>query len=311
MPRQHAAMQGSDHQAVQLSEAYRHCLTIAEQHYENFPTASRLIRRDLRPAVAAIYAFARHADDLADEGDAPPEMRIKQIDAWETLLERCETDAGIAHPVFMALGDSIRKHKLPTDELHNLLVAFRMDVSLHAYASLDELMFYCRHSANPIGRLVLALHGITDPEALHLSDKICTALQLANFWQDLSIDLPRGRCYLPEAWLAEAGMTGQQLLHAGTEDLNIKITPALEPAIESTRQLLLEGSALLPLLPFRLRLQIAATLKGGHLMLEKISRLGEPLNQRCHISSMEWKTMALPILATALFPSLAPEKAAA
>ena len=288
-----------------LAEAYRHCTAIAEQHYENFPTASKLIRRDLRPAVAAIYAFARHADDLADEGDAPPEMRIKQIDAWETLLERCEKDAGIEHPIFMALGDSIRRYQLPTDELHNLLVAFRMDVSLHAYASLDELMFYCRHSANPIGRLVLALHGITKAEALHHSDKICTALQLVNFWQDLSIDLPRGRCYLPEVWLAEAGLSGQQLLHSNSEDYSSQISPALALAIQSTSGLLNEGAALLPMLPFRLRLQIAATLKGGHRMLEKISRLREPLSQRPRIEGYEWTMMALPTLIWALLPSLA------
>lgn len=301
-------MQDSDHQTMSLGEAYRHCTTIAEQHYENFPTASRLIRRDLRPAVAAIYAFARHADDLADEGDAPPAMRIKQIDAWETLLERCQTDACVAHPVFLALGDSIRRYQLPTEELHRLLVAFRMDVSLHAYASLDELIFYCRHSANPVGRLLLALHGIRDAEALHHSDKICTALQLINFWQDLSIDLPRGRCYLPEAWLEQAGLSGQQLLHAGH---SLQIAPALKPAIQTTRKLLHEGTALLPMLPFRLRLQIAATLRGGERMLEKISRLNEPLTQRASLGRREWRSLALPVLMDALLPSLAAGKASA
>ena len=294
---------------MQLDEAYRHCLTIAEQHYENFPTASRLIRPGLRPAVAAIYAFARHADDLADEGDAPPETRIKQIDAWETLLERSQHDERIDHPVFLALADSIRRHRLPVDELHNLLVAFRMDVSVHAYASLDELLFYCRHSANPIGRLVLALHGITDPAALHASDKICSALQLVNFWQDLSIDLPRGRCYLPEAWLAEAGLTSEQLLQGEADALNSGIEPALEMAIASTRNMLCEGAALLPMLPFRLRLQIAATLRGGARMLEKVSRLEKPLEQRCWLTKKDWGGMALPILFDTLFPSTVIKKA--
>ena len=295
--------------ARQLDAAYRHCIEIAEQHYENFPTASRLIRPDLRPAIAAIYAFARHADDLADEGEAPAEMRIKQIDAWETLLERCEKDEAISHPIFLALGDSIRQHKLPIDELHNLLVAFRMDVTVHAYASLDELLFYCRHSANPIGRLVLALHGITDPVALHASDKICSALQLVNFWQDLSIDLPRGRCYLPEAWLAEADLSSDRLLQAEENEAG-RIGAALELAIRSTEQLLHEGSALLPMLPFRLRLQIAATLRAGNRMLGKISRLESPLTQRCHLTHRDWLAMALPALLDALMPSLAVRKAA-
>ena len=298
-------------QAMQLDEAYRHCTHIAEQHYENFPTASRLISSDLRPAVAAIYAFARHADDLADEGNAPPETRIKQIDAWETLLERSQRDERIEHPIFLALGDSIRRHQLPVDELHNLLVAFRMDVTVHAYASLDELLFYCRHSANPIGRLVLALHGITDAVAVHASDRICSALQLVNFWQDLSIDLPRGRCYLPEAWLAEAGLTSEQLLNQDTEELGDAFAMALTTASRATSNLLREGTALLPILPFRLRLQIAATLRAGARMLEKIARLERPLQQRCQLTKWEWLGLALPILMDALFPSAAVKKAAA
>ena len=163
-------MHASNPTAMQLPQAYQHCLAVAQQHYENFPTASKLLRSDLRPAVAAIYAFARHADDLADEGDADAETRLKQIDAWETLLERSETDEQVDHPVFLALGDSIRTRQLPIDELHNLLIAFRMDVSLHVYASLDELMFYCKHSANPLGRLMLALHKINDPQARFYSD---------------------------------------------------------------------------------------------------------------------------------------------
>ncbi|MDX8407030.1 MAG: squalene/phytoene synthase family protein, partial [Mariprofundaceae bacterium] len=153
--RHHAGMHAQARTERTLSQAYQYCLTIARQHYENFPTASKLIRKDLRPAVAAIYAFARHADDLADEGQAPPRTRLKQIDAWETLLERC-VDEPLEQPIFLALGDAIQRFNLPVEALHQLLIAFRMDVSLHAYASEDELMFYCAHSANPVGRLMLA-----------------------------------------------------------------------------------------------------------------------------------------------------------
>jgi squalene synthase HpnC len=295
-------MHASNQTAVSLPQAYQHCLAIAQQHYENFPTASKLLRSDLRPAVAAIYAFARHADDLADEGDADAETRLKQIDAWETLLERSEADEQINHPVFMALGDSIRTHQLPIDELHNLLIAFRMDVSLHVYASLDELMFYCKHSANPVGRLMLALHGVNDPQALFYSDKICTALQLINFWQDLSIDLPNGRCYLPETWLQQADLSSQQLLQENM-DSDEAVMAALQQAISTTREMLQQGSALLPMLPFRLRLQIAATLRAGHLMLDKIGHLERPLTQRVVVSKSEWRSLAFPILMDALFPS--------
>ena len=295
-------MHASVQTAIKLPQAYQHCLAIAQQHYENFPTASKLLRRDLRPAVAAIYAFARHADDLADEGDATAETRMKQIDAWETLLERSEADEHIDHPVFLALGDSIRTHQLPIEALYNLLVAFRMDVSLHVYASLDELMFYCKHSANPVGRLVLALHGVNDPQALFYSDKICTALQLINFWQDLSIDLPKGRCYLPESWLQAAGLSSQQLLQENM-DSDGAVISALQQAVSSTQELLQQGSALLPMLPFRLRLQIAATVRGGHLMLNKIAHLERPLTERVVVSKVEWRKLAFPVLMDALFPS--------
>jgi len=251
--------QGASGQSITIETAYQHCVELARNHYENFPTASLLIRRDLRPAVAAIYAFARCADDLADEGSAAADKRLKQLDAWDVLLERCTRET-VQHPVFMALGDSIKKYSLPVSCLHDLLTAFRMDVSIHAYATLDELLFYCRHSANPVGRLVLALHGISHPVAQGASDAICTALQLTNFWQDLSRDLPHGRCYLPEKWLAETGLNSAMLLQDEPGgDVSEQLGPVLEHAVDYTATLFTKGRALFPYLPFRLKLQIAAT----------------------------------------------------
>jgi len=293
-------MQAANGQTMELTQSYQHCLDIAQNHYENFPTASKLLAARLRPAVAAIYAFARHADDLADEGDASPETRLKQLDAWETLLERCEHDEAINHPVFQALGDAIRTHEIDIEELDNLLIAFRMDVSIHAYASLDELFFYCKHSANPVGRLMLQLHGFKNTDAFFCSDKICTALQLINFWQDLSVDLPNGRCYMPENWLTESDLTGRQLLDANVDAVAFR--PVLTKAIAVTRNMLDEGTPLLAMLPFRLRLQIAATLHGGRRMLNKIEQLEQPLTRRATLSKSEWKHMILPILKDTLFP---------
>ena len=298
--RHHAAMQALTGQPMELTQAYQHCLDIAQNHYENFPTASKLLAARLRPAVAAIYAFARHADNLADEGDASPDTRLKQLDAWETLLERCEHDKSINHPVFQALGDAIQTHEIDIEELDNLLIAFRMDVSIHAYATLDELLFYCKHSANPVGRLMLQLHGVNHAEAVHCSDKICTALQLINFWQDLSIDLPNGRCYMPENWLNEGDLTGQQLLNGNVNSESFR--PVLTKAIGITRSMLDEGAPLLSMIPFRLRLQIAATLHGGRCMLDKIEQLQQPLIQRTTLSKSEWKRMILPVLKDVLFP---------
>jgi len=292
----HAAMQT---EKLTLAEAYQHCMGIAQAHYENFPTASKLIKRNRRPAVAAIYAFARAADDMADEGDAPAEKRLKQIDAWESLLERC-VDEKLDHPVFLALGDAIRKFNLPIEELHNLLIAFRMDVSIHSYATFDELRFYCKHSANPVGRLMLALHGVNDREADSYSDAICTALQLTNFWQDLKIDIPKGRCYLPEEWLKPAGLTSAEVLEGGTT--SEKLSPALHQAYLDTDTLFQRGSRLLPMLPFRLRLQIAATLHGGRAILKATSRLPDPMNTRPALSSGDWYRLAGNILLSTLRP---------
>jgi hydroxysqualene synthase len=271
-------------ESPELSQAYQHCLGLARNHYENFPTASRLLPPQIRPAVAAIYAFARHADDIADEGESSPEIRLKRLDAWESLLERCVSEP-LDHPVFLALGDAIRRFELPVEPFHDLLIAFRMDASIHAYASPDELLFYCRHSANPIGRLLLALHGVRHPPAIAASDKLCTALQLANFWQDLSIDLPRGRCYLCQEWLDRAGLDSQLLLQ-GDVDAQV-LQPALDAAIAFTDDLFQQARALPAYLPFRLRLQSIATICGGRAILRRLRR-GHPLTQRPALSRGSW-----------------------
>lgn len=290
-----------------VAAAYQHCTRIAQRHYENFPTASRLIRSDLRPAVAAIYAFARAADDMADEGHAAPEKRIKQLEAWAELLDRC-VDNELDHPVFLALGDAIRRFHLPVDALHDLLTAFRMDCTIHSYATEDELRFYCRHSANPVGRLMLALHGIDSRKAIHASDAICTALQLANFWQDLSVDLPKGRCYLPDSWLQAARLDHARLL-AGEIEMD-DLQPVLAHAFAYTRALFAEGGALLPLLPMRLRLQIAATLHGGMAILDATERLENPLQQRPTLDKGAWLRLVPAVLTSAFFPArLIPETA--
>ncbi len=287
--------------AEHVQTSYQHCMALARSHYENFPTASKLIRADLRPAVAAIYAFARTADDMADEGDESADKRLKQLDAWETLLERCATDE-VDHPVFLALGDAIRRHALPVSCLHDLLTAFRMDVSIHAYSSFDELQFYCRHSANPVGRLMLALHGINAPQALSASDHICTALQLANFWQDLSVDLPNGRCYLPGDWLAEGGLSSDELLQTPlSEDVIQNIQPVIKRAIDFTGNMMFQGRNILPYLPLRLRLQIAATMRGGLAILHAADATNT-LKQRPTLGKAAWLKIALPVLLDTLAP---------
>jgi len=299
MPPMSAHSSASTASESSIRQAYQHCQQIAAQHYENFPTASKLIRADLRPAVAAIYAFARAADDMADEGDATAEVRIKQLDAWELLLERC-TEEHVDHPVFLALSDAIKRFYLPTQALHDLLTAFRMDCTINRYATEQELLFYCKHSANPVGRLMLALHGIHDSKAAHASDCICTALQLTNFWQDFSIDHPKGRCYLPESWLSAENITSNALLAGETN--HQQAAPVIAHAIDFTSDLFHQGSALLPMLPFRFRLQIAATLHGGMSILSATERCENPLLERPHLERSDWMQMILPIITSTLMP---------
>lgn len=282
-----------------VSTAYRYCLELARSHYENFPTASLLIPRRLRPAVAAIYAFARHADDIADEGDAAQEVRLKQLDAWEALLERC-MDTPVDHPIFIALADSIRCHRLPIGLFHDLITAYRMDVSIQAYASLDELLFYCRHSANPVGRLILALHGIRDTQAVAASDALCTALQLTNFWQDLGVDVTKGRCYLAEEWLAEAGLSSRQVL--GGEATAKQLQPALALAYSETEIFYRHSRQLLARLPPRLRLNIAATWHGGHAILRAVQGLDDSLHIRPSLNGWHWWRLTPLVVRDALFP---------
>lgn len=219
-----------------VEEAYAHCERITRDHYENFPVASRLIPKALRPHVCAIYAFARAADDFADEAGYEGE-RLERLDEWEGLLNACLEDA-TAHPVFIALGDTIRRQDLPVSLLRDLLTAFRRDVTTTRHRTFDDLLDYCRYSANPVGRLVLHLFGLRDPGLGRLSDCICTALQLTNFWQDIAVDLRKDRIYLPRADLERFGVSEEDLFLG-------HITPAfiqlLRFEIARTRDLFHQG----------------------------------------------------------------------
>ena len=188
---------------------------VSVNHYENFPVASLLCPAALRPAVRAIYAFARTADDLADEGFAPAGERLAELAAFETDLHTVaagQAPSARWKAVFEPLGETIAAHTLPVPLLTDLLSAFRQDVVKHRYADRAELLDYCRRSANPVGRLLLHLYGIGDAVALQQSDEICTALQLANFWQDLSVDIQRSRLYIPHADCARHGVDPATLL---------------------------------------------------------------------------------------------------
>jgi len=185
-----------------LRAAYAECERLARNHYENFPVASWLLPARMRPHVAALYAFARAADDFADEGRRSAEERFRLLDDWQNRLHACVTDVsgGLDHHadgVFVALGATIRACDLPVSLFDDLLSAFRQDITTHRYATWSGVVDYCRRSANPVGRLVLRIAGYDDARLDRSSDALCTALQLTNFWQDFDRDWQKGRLYVP------------------------------------------------------------------------------------------------------------------
>ncbi len=243
-----------------LAAAYAHCLGVVRGHYENFPVASLLLPRRLREPVAAIYAFARRADDHADEGDLAPAERLRRLDTEARALDG-DPEALPGDPVHLALADAVVRHALPRQLLHDLLTAFRMDVTKRRYADHAELLFYCRHSANPVGRLLLHLFDEASETNLVRSDAICTALQLINLWQDLAQDITeRDRLYLPRADWEAAGIAEAQLLA-------LEESPALRGVVvrqlDRAGALMREGLPLGGALPGRLGLEIRLTVEGG------------------------------------------------
>jgi squalene synthase HpnC len=267
-----------------LDAAYSACATFAREHYENFPVASWLLPRHMRPHVAAVYAFARVADDFADEGDLPPDARLDLLDAWRSRLHACArpgADPGSARApltlppetahVFSALGSTIRTCGLPVALFDDLISAFRQDVATTRYDTWDDVLDYCSRSANPVGRLVLAIAGYHDAALERSSDALCTALQLANFWQDFGRDWRKGRLYLPLDECRQAG--------ADTGDLDAgRFTPAwrrvVEHAVGRTEALFDRGRHACDAVSGRLRWELRFTWLGGRRILERVGQAG-------------------------------------
>lgn len=256
----------------ELAGAYAYCERLARSHYENFPVASHLLPARMRPHVASVYAFARLADDMADEGNRPAADRLADLDAWDGCLNAAALGAvqrGERHAeVFLALRHTIEVCRLPVQLLHDLISAFRQDVIVKRYATWDEVMEYCRRSANPVGRLVLRIAGYDRPELDSESDAVCTALQLTNFWQDLEIDWAKDRLYVPAALWQAAG--------AKESDLTARrLTPewraALADVADRTRGLFQAGAPVCDGVRGRLRWELRATWLGGMRILDKLA----------------------------------------
>jgi len=250
-----------DPKILQLS--YQYCATITKSHYENFPVASRILPAHMRPAVQAIYAYSRLADDFADESIYHG-RRMVMMNQWEEFLKDSRTPT---HPVFIALHDTISRYLLPTSLFKNLLSAFKMDVTKKRYTTFDEVLNYCKLSADPIGRLLLHLFGNIKRELFELSDHICTALQLTNHWQDVAIDLKKDRIYLPQEEMEKFGVSDQQLF-AHTYNENFKRLMMFQ--IERTYEHFLKGKDLGLKLPGKLGIEIRMTWLTGVTILKKI-----------------------------------------
>jgi len=245
---------------------------VSIEHYENFPVASWLSPPALRPAIMAIYRFARTADDLADEGDAAPAQRLRDLADYRADLRAVAAGHAPsprwAERVFAPLGRVIAEYRLPVPLLEDLLDAFEQDLVKTDYATRAELLDYCRRSANPVGRLLLHLYGIDDADALRRSDAICSALQLINFWQDMTVDGPRGRIYAPLEDRRRHGVEGQDLLA-------LRDGPAARALIAAlcdwARALMNEGAPLVHRIPGRAGWELRLVVQGGLRILDKLA----------------------------------------
>jgi phytoene synthase len=283
----------------ELAGAYAYCERLAQAHYENFPVASRLLPAAMRPHIAAIYAFARIADDMADEGTRPARERLADLEDW---TERLDAAAGTgplpreAHgDVFIALRQTMRACRLPAPLFRDLLSAFRQDVSTPRYATWEDVLDYCRRSANPVGRLVLRVAGYEDAALDAASDAVCTALQLTNFWQDFAIDWRKGRLYVPASIWQSAG--------AAPDDLDARaMTPAwraaLAEAVARTRALFAAGRPVCDGVRGRLRFELRATWLGGTRILDKLEAANfdvythRPALTKADAPSILWGTLS-------------------
>ncbi len=260
---------------AELESDYAFCQRLARSHYENFPVASHLVAVRLRPHIAAVYAYARTADDIADEGNLDIDERYARLDAWVDRLRTsvASSDAGSSEfaPVFRALRHTIETCGLRVALFEDLVSAFRQDVETRRYGTWGDVLDYCRRSANPVGRLVLGIAGVHDPAAERASDAVCTALQLTNFWQDLAIDWGRGRLYVP------ADMSGAFGARESNLAVGLVTAPwraALGEAARRTRALFDEGRAVCDAVQGRLRFELRVTWLGGTTILDRCEAIG-------------------------------------
>ncbi len=260
-----------------IESAYFFCEKIATSHYENFPVGSIIIPKNYRKYFYSVYAFSRIADDIADE--LTGETTEFKLNALNSYSENLRNIKGFSfqkgNPIFVALFDTIEKKKLPLDTLQKLITAFKMDAQFKQAEKFDDLLQYCKYSANPVGELVLRIFDMYSDETSKLSDSICTGLQLINFWQDLSIDLKNDRCFIPIEMLNKFDLQKENL---EMEEKNTNFKKCISVILNNTMQIYSKGRKLPKLLkPWRLRFEISLTYESGLAILKKCKKLESKL----------------------------------
>lgn len=277
--------------APSLAEARAYCERLAKSHYENFSVASWFLPKRLRQHFYNVYAYCRISDDLGDEV-GNPQQSLELLDQWETELNSCYAGSP-RHPVFVALAETVQQCGIPKHEFSDLLIAFRQDQTVTRFETFDNVLSYCRYSANPVGHLVLYLCGYSDAERQQLSDYTCTALQLANFWQDVFVDYGKGRIYLPLEDLRRFGVTGNDIAQRRATP---QFTGMMKFEVERAREWFELGLPLIKKVNRELALDLDLFSRGGMEILRAIERQGfDVLHSRPVIS----KTRKLMLVARA------------
>jgi len=255
--------------APSLVDAQAYCERLAKTHYENFSVATWFLPRRLRQHFYNVYAYCRISDDLGDEV-GNPQQSLELLDQWETELNACY-EGSPKHPVFVALAETVKQFRIPKHEFSDLLIAFRQDQTVTRFETFNDVLGYCRYSANPVGHLVLYLCGYSDAERQHLSDYTCTALQLANFWQDVFVDYGKGRIYLPLEDLRRFGVTGEDIAQRRATQPFLAM---MKFEVERAREWFARGLPLVKMVNRELAIDLELFSRGGQEILRAIERQG-------------------------------------
>lgn len=281
-------------------ESFDYCSKLTKAHYENFPVGSVLAPAHMQKAIHSLYAFMRTADDFADENRANGDEaeRLAYLESWDELLTQMVSSTP-QHPIFIALKKTVADYHLPIEWLRDLLTAFKLDVTKRRYGNQQELLDYCRYSANPVGRLILTLFGYRSEPLYQLSDAICTGLQLANHWQDVAVDLAKDRIYLPQDEMSVHGLSDLDLFELKSSNVPLTSTEKgkrfqkfLAYKVQETQKLFEKGKPLPSFVRGRLRLELKLTWWGGVTVLQKIQAIQMDVFQhRPVVGKWDWFTL--------------------